>query len=158
MIILVWALVSLWVMSKVIRNLLVILGNDKGAIFASFQHYGDEKIYSPVYSLLLWSGALGYLMLYLYVEFGITFMLGILLVAAYLYLNDGIVQLVHEHPQIFRYYPRWYRELAERTTREERRRIAYLWLHLPARTQMRYNTSHGAFLHWLDMVMVTLAR
>ena len=39
--------------------------------------------------------------------------------------------MMRAHPQIFLAFPRWYAELRERTTREERRRIAYMWLCLP---------------------------
>lgn len=59
-----------------------------------------------------------------------------------------------EHPEIFCSLPRWYVELRKVTTREERRRIAYLWLRLPLRTRMHYNFSHHHFWLWADLVIL----
>jgi hypothetical protein len=58
-------------------------------------------------------------------------------------------------PRLFLAYPRWYADLRERTTREERRRIAYLWLFLPRRTRQFYNVHTWAFNQWVDLVLAS---
>ena len=58
------------------------------------------------------------------------------------------------YPQIFLVVPRWYVELRDRTTREERRHIAYMWLCLPRRMRMHLNGSDHHFLLWADQVIL----
>lgn len=58
------------------------------------------------------------------------------------------------HPEIFCPLPLWYAHLRANTTREERRRIAFLWLRLPLRTRLRYNFSHHHFWLWVDLVVL----
>jgi len=55
-------------------------------------------------------------------------------------------------------FPRWYHELRERTTRYERRRIGYMWLHLPLRARLTYNSSDSLFLLWADFVIMGTIR
>ena len=54
-------------------------------------------------------------------------------------------------------YPRWYSELNDRTTREERRRLGYMWLRLPISLKMVYDTNDHAFFQWVDLVLVATA-
>jgi MFS family permease len=49
--------------------------------------------------------------------------------------------------------PRWYYALRQYTTRQERRRIAYMWLWLPRRTRSLYHANDRAFLLWADLVI-----
>lgn len=58
------------------------------------------------------------------------------------------------HPQIFLAYPRWYAELRGRTTREERRHIAYMWLALPRAMRLHLSGSDYHFLVWADHVIL----
>lgn len=59
------------------------------------------------------------------------------------------------YPGVFLALPRWYAELRERTNREERRRIAYMWLMLPRRARMYYEWHTWAFVQWVDLVIVS---
>jgi hypothetical protein len=77
---------------------------------------------------------------------------GILLLAAYLSRENR--RYMSMYPQIFLSFPRWYAELRERTTREERRRIAYMWLCLPRSMRMHLNGSDRHFLIWADQVIL----
>lgn len=63
--------------------------------------------------------------------------------------------LAKRFPRIFFAYPRWYADLRERTTRDERRRLAYMWLRLPRRTRMFYSVHTWAFIIWADLVIVS---
>jgi hypothetical protein len=81
------------------------------------------------------------------------FLLGlILLICAY--LAREYRRYMRMVPQVFLAYPRWYSELRERTTREERRRIAYMWLCLPRSMRLHLNGSDRHFLIWADQVIL----
>lgn len=62
--------------------------------------------------------------------------------------------LARKYPHVFLIVPRWYVDLRERTTREERRRIAYRWLALPRRTRQALSSNDYAFRVWADMVII----
>jgi hypothetical protein len=61
---------------------------------------------------------------------------------------------LNAYPELFLAMPRWYAELRSRTTREERRRIAYMWLCLPRSMRLHLNGSDRHFLLWADMVIL----
>ncbi len=74
------------------------------------------------------------------------------LLAAYLSFNNP--QVLAAYPQIFQTFPRWYVELRERTTREERRHIAYMWLCLPRSARLHLSGSDHHFQLWADYVIL----
>jgi hypothetical protein len=61
---------------------------------------------------------------------------------------------MNRHPHIFLGFPRWYADLRERTTREERRRLAYMWLCLPRRMRLHLDGSDHHFQLWADQVIL----
>jgi hypothetical protein len=79
--------------------------------------------------------------------------LGIIFLAL-AFLAREHTQVMSAYPQIFLAYPRWYAELRERTTREERRHIAYMWLALPGAARLHFNGSDYHFLIWADHVIL----
>lgn len=141
-----------------IRTGLIMTGVWKEPILHTFEKYGDvETVYYPLPSLLLWSGVLiisttPWMMAPLrsWVPLVVP---GIALIYAsyHAYIHPEIAK---QYPHIFMSYPRWYFELRERTTRYERRRIAYMWLCLPRRMQWAYNGSDPAFNQWADLVIM----
>ena len=144
------------------RTVLILSGLLKGPILQSFEKYGDnETVYYPLPSLLLWSGILVFSVGPLIAPglrswSPIVVMGGGLLVGAYFaYTNPNFAL---EHPNIFLIYPRWYFELRERTSRFERRRLAYMWLALPAGLRLAYNGSDRAFNQWADLVIMATMR
>ena len=141
---------------------LILIGLLKGPILATFEKYGDqENIYYPLPSILLWSGLLVLTTTALIAERMNVFLpggfVGILMMGlAYLaYTHPEIAQ---QYPQIFMSYPRWYFDLRERTSRYERRRLAYMWLWLPRRLRLIYNGSDAAFNQWADLVILATMR
>jgi hypothetical protein len=146
-------LLGLWI----IRDILVVTGVYKDPILRRFEIYGnDEDTYSPVITLVLACYLL--ILLLLIVLAGRTpLMILVALSWSPLYIfYQYREKLIEKFPQIFLYYPTWHYRLLWRTSREERRRIAYLWLFLPLRTRMLYST-HDAFFHqWTDMVLLTM--
>ena len=79
--------------------------------------------------------------------------LGVLLLVG-AYLTFAYPKFMMRYPHIFLVLPRWYVDLRERTTREERRHIAYMWLCLPRATRLHYNGSDHHFLLWADYVIL----
>jgi hypothetical protein len=140
------------------RTILIMSGFLKGPILHSFEKYGDaETVYYPLPALLLWSGLLVF-SIGPWIAPGLrswtpVVLLGLpLLIAAYYaYVTP---QFALKYPDIFFVYPRWYHDLRERTTRYERRRIAYMWLALPAGMRLAYNGNDRAFNQWADLVIM----
>lgn len=141
-----------------LRSTLIILGVYKDPVLASFEVYGREKIYSPMVWLIIWGLGSTYLSLYLLIPQDNAFIIGIVILIPVLAVRERVPNIVHNNPRFFRSLPAWYRELATRTTREERRRIAYLWLRLPARTRSLYNINNHLFYQWVDLVLMSIAR
>jgi hypothetical protein len=140
------------------RTALIMTGILKGPILHTFEKYGDmETVYYPLPSLLFWGGIFvitcGFWLAAPLRSWAVLVMPGILLIAGayYAYTHPELAQ---QHPQIFMSYPSWYFELRERTTRYERRRIAYMWLGLPYRMRMAFNGNDHAFNQWADLVII----
>jgi hypothetical protein len=144
------------------RSALIFLGLYKDPILWTFEQYGpDERLPLPLITLLLWIGAfvvfIGFwISTYLPLPFPlVTLGMGLVVLALlclyyYSVIWKGYYRLVR--------LPRWHHELLERTTRYERRRIAYMWLHLPWRLRLLYNSSDQAFLIWADFVIMGTIR
>jgi hypothetical protein len=77
---------------------------------------------------------------------------GLFLAAAYTARMQR--EKLNRFPHLFLTFPRWYAELRERTTREERRKIAYMWLCLPRSMRLHLNGSDHHFAAWADQVIL----
>ncbi len=146
-------LLGVWV----IRDILVVTGVYKDPILRRFEVYGtDEDIYSPVMMLVL-SCYLLILLLLIFLAGRTPMMMLMVFLWSPLYIvYQRRDKLIEKFPHIFLYYPTWRYRLLWRTSREERRRIAYLWLFLPLRTRMLYSTHDAFFNQWTDMVLLTM--
>jgi hypothetical protein len=145
-----------------LRSGLIVMGLYKNPILASFEQYGpQEYLPLPLLTLLIWTGgfliAVGiWVSLYVPVPMPLV-TLGIILAA----IAGGFH---YNYAMVWKWYyrvirlPRWHHELLERTTRYERRRIAYMWLHLPLRLRLLYNSSDQAFFIWADFVIMGTIR
>lgn len=141
-----------------IRALLIVIGAYKDPVLASFEEYGNERIFSPMFSLILWSLLMAYMMLYWYFEAGLALVLGIAVAVPAAAFKDNFFAFLDKHPLLFRTFPRWYFDLVKMTDREERRRIAYMWLRLPIKTRMLYNAQRSLFNQWVEQVILTISR
>jgi hypothetical protein len=141
-----------------VRTFLIVIGAYKDPVFASFENYGDERIFSPMFSLVAWAISFAYMMLFWYINPGLAFSVGLIIGIPLVAFRDIFEAMVYEHHQAFRIFPLWYHELVINTDREERRRLAYMWLQLPPRTRMIYNTHTVLFLQWVEQVLVTISR
>ncbi len=142
-----------------IRAGLIILGYYKQPILRSFEHYGEEKPYFPLISLVVWAVVLFLCVWYtisVYVNSPTMQFLGFPLIMLGYELYRKVLRFAANHPDHFMMYPDWYQDLCHRTSREERRRVAYLWMRLPYGMRLRYNTHDRAFRQWVDLVLVSV--
>lgn len=142
-----------------LRTLLIIMGLYKDPILHRFEKYGDEEdFYRPLPPLLAWLGVFIILnnmtVVYLWgVMYPFTPIGALLIGAAYLVHHYHL--LSGDSPDLILGYPQWLNELRHRTTRLERRRMAYMWLRLPRKLRLIYNSNDRAFLEWADMVILS---
>jgi hypothetical protein len=139
-----------------LRTVLIFMGYLKAPIIHTFEKYGPhEELYLPLLPLMLWSGifmvALGAVVI---PRFGFV----CTLVGLALLCSTGLGYQNYQEFARFHYrwlpFPRWFHELVGRTTRYERRRIAYRWLLLPRRTRLAYSSDDRMFLQWADFVIM----
>lgn len=142
---------------RTIRAVLIVAGLYKQPILERFENYGDERIFSPLLGVIFWGVAFMFYFLIVIMRFDILILLLLILSLPFVIFHERIIHMVRDYPQVFMMYPRWYRSLIDHTSREERRRIAYLWLRLPYRTRLLYNTRDEYFQHWVDLVLMTIA-
>lgn len=143
-------------LAMLMRSVLIMTGMYKSPILRTFEKYGDdETIYFPLPALMLWTGLTliaAALLLTNRAWAPLAWPGLLLLLGAYIiYQRDDIAV---RYPHIFLTLPRWYADLRERTTRFERRRLAYMWLWLPRRLRLIYNASDPAFNQWADLVIM----
>ena len=151
------ALLILGAFIMFLRACLVTLGFYKEPILSAFQQYGDEVGFSPLFNSIVWSWILAYLLLLVIVPSSFLVVMGVMLfvISATLYwkIRDSILN----HPEVFLRYPRWYRDIVDHTSREERRKLSYMWLGLPLRTRLLYNAHEEAFRKWVELVVLSVA-
>ena len=151
------ALLILGAFIMFLRACLVTLGFYKEPILSAFQQYGDEVGFSPLFNSIVWSWILAYLLLLVIVPSSFLVVMGVMLfvISATLYwkIRDSILN----HLAVFLRYPRWYRDIVDHTSREERRKLSYMWLGLPLRTRLLYNAHDEAFRKWVELVVLSVA-
>lgn len=145
-----------------VRSVLILLGLYKAPIIHTFAEYGPrENLYLPALPIFAWSGALLFLSgMWAAPVNRLSFILTALglfmaVLTAFGYNNYATAEKYHSR---ILPYPRWYHELRERTTRYERRRIGFMWLHLPARARLSYNSSDRLFFTWADFIIMGTIR
>jgi hypothetical protein len=111
-----------------------------------------------MFSFVAWILILGYAMLFWYTNAGTAFVLGLVLGLPLIAIRETFLEMLYKHHEIFRIFPLWYYRLVQNTDREERRRLAYMWLRLPTKTRMTYNTHTVLFDQWVEQVLVTISR
>ncbi len=159
---LLYILMTSGVLFFVVRNIMIVTGLWKDPILRAFEKYGDEEsFFHPLPHLLGGLGALAWVANYWLGYFNASMVA--LFVIAGLLLASGFVMGHYPHllgarPELVLNHPGWLADLLERTSRLERRRIAYMWLHLPWRLRLMYNSNDRAFREWADMVILSTLR
>jgi hypothetical protein len=141
------------------RLVLILGGVYKDPVLRVSERYAvDDDLYYVLPQMLLWTGLFlfsGGLLLMLMTGMRFPAYLVGLLLMFLAYATEGRPEIAKEHPKLLLSYPRWYAELRLNTTREERRRIAYMWLWLPARMRLYYNSHDRAFHLWADLIIIS---
>lgn len=145
-----------------LRLVLIIVGLHKGPVLEMFEKYGDEEpFFFPLPQLVGWFGAAMFAVGLITGEGGRGFNVGtvagaFVLCLAYVLFSskERLQSRLSTLPTI----PMWLGRLNENTSRYERRRIAYMWLHLPLRTRLLYNASDRFFFLWADLVIMATVR
>jgi len=140
-----------------LRACLVTLGFYKEPILTAFQQYGDEVGFSPLFESFAWGSALGYILFIVLAPSSFLILVGIFSFVFFVMLYWRIKDSILSHPQIFLRFPNWYREIVDRTSREERRKLSYMWLALPLRTRLLYNAQHDEFRKWVELVVLSVS-
>jgi hypothetical protein len=146
-------------LALLIREGMILTGLLKGPILHMYEKYGDdEPFYYPLPRIFASASVL---------TLGLGFWLSPYFPGLFLPAGPALLMLVamgiainytdvaRRHPHLFQVLPRWSHDLREYTSREERRRIAYMWLDLPLRTKVLFNSSDRAFLHWADFIVLS---
>lgn len=147
-----------------IRLVMIIIGLHKSPVLEAFEKYGDEEpFFFPYSQLVLWFG-LALVAVGMIVEsndgargLNVLSVTGglVMLLAYWIFTSKERIQYALRNLPIL---PLWLGRLCENTTRYERRRIAYMWLHLPLRTRLLYNASDRFFFQWADLVIMATIR
>lgn len=140
------------------RNVLIVLGLYKSPVLRISERYANfDDTYYGLPELLLSLGLVTLFASILFMTYVSTrfppYLMGMLILVLAL-LAFRLRDYVKAFPRIFLSFPRWYVDLRERTTREERRRIAYMWLTLPRKTRLIYSANDHAFALWADLVIL----
>lgn len=146
-----------------LRIVFIITGMLKGPVLKTFEQYGPEDpVFCPLPELLFWPGVIilsgGTLLARVMpiadplIKFS-TFSGGLLIFLGCIaqYRKKNIIAYWNTLPVVF---PGWYKQLLEQTSRQERRRIAYMWLWLPRRTRLLYNANNRLFFLWAEQIIV----
>src|SRR5262249_47742862 len=140
------------------RSFLILFGRIKEPVLRSFEHYGEELHYSPVFQLILRTLAVIVCieMLVSAIRRISPFIPGLtilaLLVLMYIDFSTPAIKVLQRLLWLLPVFPLWYRDVLSRTSRYERRRIGYLWYRLPAKTRSAFNLSDELFIEWVDFV------
>ena len=151
------ALINILTFTMLIRSVLMLIGAYKDPLLASFERYGEENFFSPVVTVVIWSGVFLYFFLFWYVPGEVMFAVGLFIVLPIGSFYGILIRLLKKYQAKLSQHPRWFYELVQMTDREERRRIAYMWLFLPPSTRMIYNANNYLFRQWVEQVLLTVA-
>ena len=155
-----WA-VTLAVSAVTLYYAAIISGLYKDPLLARFRLYGEERRPYPVISFLVSFGVWCVLLsMIVRVVTQNSVLLGgtrAPLIFTMLALMSFAAAVVVARSDVLRAsLPRWYFELLQAASREERRLIAYAWLRIPRKMRWRLNGDHAAFRVWADMVRLTV--
>lgn len=140
-----------------LRAFLVVLGIHKTPVLHHFERYGEEGHYSPMLDFILWAAINALYSLIFFLEMDHFLLLFIISLPVLVWLYRQVDEWVKRYPEFFARYPRWYYRMLVDASREERRRIAYLWLRLPVRTRLLYSARDEFFHQWVELVLLSLA-
>jgi len=138
--------------------ILIAIGYFKDPVLRQFERYAEQDDSFHLLPSVLF--AMGLVALFSGMLFSATVapryspLLMALVLLFLAYVARANRKRMNAFPELFLAFPRWYADLRQRTTREERRRIAYMWLCLPRRMRLHLDGSDRHFLIWADQVIL----
>jgi hypothetical protein len=140
-----------------VRVVLIVIGRLKSPLLRRFEIYDDTpRDFNSLRDLLL---GLTIMLTGLYILVMIARPMPLLAYLPLLVLIAALL-IAHEQAPFIRDFlpvlmpvPAWYADIMARTTAYERRRLAYMWLALPRRMRLHYNSHDAEFLRWADLVI-----
>jgi hypothetical protein len=154
---------------NIVRTIFILMGWFKSAALRTFEQYGVERPFRPFSDLVFYIVILlilvrmNVLPQYLSNLRFIAFFLGGAMMLGGMYtFQDVLAAIISKispkygelYKQLTWYFPEWYRDLATRTSRYERRRIAYMWLRLSPHQRFLLDRDTQTFMHWTDFVIM----
>lgn len=140
-----------------LRAALITFGYYKEPVLSAFQQYGDEVGFSPLLDMVMWGVIMAFMMFLAIVPSSLLILLGVIIMTLGGFFYWQVKDNIMNYPELFLQYPRWYRDIVDHTSREERRKISYMWLGLPLRTRLLYNAREDAFRKWVELVVISVA-
>ena len=140
-----------------LRASLVTFGYYKEPVLSAFQQYGEEVGFSPLLDMMMWGSAMAYMIFLAIAPSSLLIMFGVLILTVFAFIYWRVKENIMDYPAVFLQYPRWYRDIVDHTSREERRKISYMWLGLPFRTRLLFNAREDAFRKWVELVVISVA-
>lgn len=157
---LLFAIAAVFSAGVTVRLILLVLGRRKGPLLQKLERYGELEPFYPLWELVYWILLLcstSVMALTMYprdsVRWQHLLLLGLILLLVALEYNRParFVALLQRLPML----PLWYARLLRIASRAERRRVAYMWLHLPLRVRAAYDASDALFFNWADLVVMS---
>jgi len=139
-----------------LRAVLIVGGVYKSPVLRSLEPYGSDQHSSPMIGLILWGTAIILMLIWVLLGFQVLLAMSLFLSIPIGLTIQNIELWVQKYPRIFLVFPGWYWNLITTTSRDEQRRLAYMWLRLPIRTQWLYNTHDALFFQWTDLVLLSM--
>jgi hypothetical protein len=139
-----------------LRAVLIMGGVYKAPILRSLEPYGTDQHYSPTIGLVLWGTAIIMMLIWVLLGFQLLLAMALFLSIPVGLTIQNLERWVEKYPRVFLMFPAWYWNLITTTSRDEQRRLAYMWLRLPTRTQWLYNTHDALFFQWTDLVLLSM--
>ncbi len=139
-----------------LRSVLIVSGLYKAPILRSLEPYGSDQHSSPLVGLGAWGIGIVLILVWMLLGFQTVLALGLCLSIPLALALQNLDVWVKRYPRVFLTFPMWYWNLITTTSRDEQRRLAYMWLRLPIRTQWLYNTHDVLFFQWTDLVLLSM--
>jgi hypothetical protein len=138
------------------RMILITLGVLKGPVLRMFERYGDdEPYYDALPRLLLWVGLFTVSSGTLLANLVPSSILPLVMMGFLMFIGAYAAYELPDLTRKYFRYPVWYVELLERTSRAERRRIAYMWRLLSRKARVAYSSNNHWFNEWADLIIVS---
>lgn len=137
-----------------IRAIVIQLGKAKGPLLERFETALDVSIhYNSLRDLaidgaMVWAGAV--LLIGHFTNISASWLLPVSAMLALSALAHWLGELLR--PVMPK--PAWYQCVIQKTTPEDRRRLAYAWQKISPAMRAHYNAQDEAFFSWVDLVML----